>query len=543
MQFGPLTARQRFALAVRLLAAAAALLPVDSVIARAAQDTSPDSSVAQDVDRESDGTGQKSETRRRIEPKLPFRQRPYRVDVSISFSGGGRGETTDPQKFFNRIRQCVERMYGQMWEVNFRENDWLRPGTAAQLARIDRAHLTDLTDPEEPIFRFPEKQLDKAMLVCIEANAAHFAVSCREYDTRTQELSPFRTATAPDARTVPLLTARLIRDAFRPCLQYVRSFVSDSGEKFVELEVQAGEIPPPDPSAEQITEGDVLRPFLRFMYRRDPSKLKQLQPLPLTYVHVTAVDRTVIRGLTTGVLLSHAPVSRFGRHSRHLEHFALRQRPSEEASRVRLVQRSREQQPLVCHRVSLVYKLRSSDQDQAEQQRLLSDRDGEIFVPVHDEYSTLWLYVYSGQLLLARIPYAPGLLPADVVELPDDSIRLGVEGEIQLLTNDLIDSVAIREIHFSLARRAAAQGRSGDVEQHLANYQATRGRAEFSESLSLIRVAAVQVAQNQNNPRAELAVRRLCRKTLESLDQFFSEASREERLQEMDELRQQVGLP
>ena len=50
----------------------------------------------------------------------------------------------------------------------------------------------------------------------------------------------------------------------------------------MELQVQAGEISPPDSSAEQVIEGDVLRPFVRSMERRNPKKLQQLKALPLS---------------------------------------------------------------------------------------------------------------------------------------------------------------------------------------------------------------------------------------------------------------------
>ena len=46
-------------------------------------------------------------------------------------------------------------------------------------------------------------------------------------------------------------------------------------------------------------------------------------------------------------------------------------------------------------------------------------RNGEIQIAVDPENPTFWLYVYSGSALLARVPYAPGLIPYDVMKLPE----------------------------------------------------------------------------------------------------------------------------
>jgi len=535
--------RSRVVPAVAMLVTATlAALPDARVDAAGPQDVANDNASPPEADSAEATAGESASRENQTEPLLPFHQRPYRVDVSVSFAGTGRNRDLDPRHVLDRIRQSVERMYGRMWNANFRESDWPRPGTRAQLARIDIPDLIDDTDPEQPVYRWSEQDVDKAMFVSVESNAAGFVVACREYDTRSQELTPVRQAETPEARAIPLLAARLIRDSFRPCLMYVRRFMNDSQEEFIELQVQAGEIPALDPSAEQIREGDVLKPFLRYMHRRDPSKLRKLQPLPLTYVRVVSVDRSVTRGMTTGVLLSHAAVAAFGRRGRHLQHFALRQRPAADSSQVRLVQRSREMRPLVCQRISVVFKLRSSDTDQAEPLKLLSNRNGEVTIPVSDEYSTLWLYVYSGRLLLARVPFAPGLLPSDTIELPNDSIRLSVEGDLQLLSDELISAVAMREVHFSLARRAADEGRADELDQHLADYLATPRLTEFREALSLIRIAALRRTQVQNNRRAGLAVEKLCRSMNDSLGLFFSEEKRVDRLEQMDDLRQKVRL-
>lgn len=473
---------------------------------------------------------------------IPFNLRPYRVKVLVSITRARAGRAVDAETVITEIGQAIHRMYGRMWQLDLEQADWLRPGTVNQIAELDVVDLISDGDPDHPLDRYPEADSDKALLVGIASTTAGFDLICREYDTRTQDLSPVRRGSTPDAQGIVSKASQLIRDSFRPCLQYVRRYTDDHGLGFMQLQVQAGEIAAPDPAAEQVRPGDVLRPFQRFMKRTDASKLKVLRAFPLTYIQVTSVDHSVTRGLVTGALLTHGPVTPFGGSGRNVQQIALRQRSSATSSIIRLNERSQEQTPLVCQRVSVVYKLRKSDEETEEQLKMVSDREGNLTIPVHADYPTVWLYIYSGRLLLARIPYAPGIEPSDMVILPDDSIRLSVEGDLQLFRDDLIDAVALREVHFSMASRAADEGRAEDVEQHLKDYDAVSKPDEIRKALSLIRVDAVNRAAKEKNLRAQRAVENLCRDMDQTLELFFDDEKHRRRQQEIRVLRSKAEL-
>jgi hypothetical protein len=51
--------------------------------------------------------------------------------------------------------------------------------------------------------------------------------------------------------------------------------------------------------------------------------------------------------------------------------------------------------------------------------------------------------VRSGQHLLARLPFVPGLTQTLSADLPDDSVRLSVEGSVSLIQADLVDLVEL----------------------------------------------------------------------------------------------------
>ncbi len=474
--------------------------------------------------------------------EIPFSLRPYRISLSVLTTASVESRRFRRAGVLNEIRQAVSRMYGRVWDLNLDSADWLRPGTPRQISELGIDDLIQGEDPGELLDRYPESDYDKAIFLGVAATTAGFDMVCREYDSRTHELSSVVRGFTPDRRYIASVAVRLVRDSFRPCLTYVRRYVDSADREFIQLQVQAGEIPVPDPTAEQIREGDVLRLFHRFMKRTDSTQLRQLRPLPLNYVRVTSVDVTVTRGLVTGVLLTHGVVSPFGLRGRNLQQIALRQRPTARSSRIRLVERSVDNKPLICQRLNVVYKLRRKDADELEQVRLVSDRNGEVTVDAHDDFQTLWLYVYSGEMLLAWIPYAPGLVSVDTIELPDDSIRLSVEGDLRLFRDELVDSIALREVQFNMAGRAADEGNVEDFQQLLEEYGSNPTLDDFKDSLSLIRVRAVKRAEQQNNSIAKRAVERMCNRILDTLELFFSDEKRLKRRKEIGRLRIKVGI-
>ena len=340
----------------------------------------------------------------------------------------------------------------------------------------------------------------------------------------------------------------------------------------MELHVQAGEILPPDPSAEQVVEGDVLRPFIRQMDRRNPKKLSQLRAMTLSYVKVlrmgptevpsepgnqsedefpaftvlnddgtvaeadVPIDSELGRSIVTGIYLTHMSYSPFGGKGRRMQHLALRQRPTASESRVKLVLQSRPDKPLISHRMALAYQLGYRDEEDGPQTQLVSDRNGEVTIKVKEGHPTFWIRVYSGASLLARVPYAAGLIPYDVVELPDDSIRLGVEGEIQLLSDKLIDSIALRGVLLARARKAAEAGSTDEVDQLLEKYDGVPAKAYFLEKVSNIRNLAEKQAKERRQSASRIT--KLCTGLSDTVSTFFSDEKRAERTEEILKIRQ-----
>ena len=484
-------------------------------------------------------------------PEIPLAHKPYSVQVTIGFDGSATQHPGFRESCTSDMRQGLGRMFGSMWNAQVSASDWLIPANDARLRRLNEA---------EVMARYPDPATEKVILVSVASANGAFEVSCREYDARIQELSPILSEQTYDVQSVPGIACRLARDCFRPVLMFSAQSIDRSE---LEFHLQAGCLIPPDPSAAQIREGDVLRTFIRQMDRRSPDKLKLLQKLDLCYVRVTSFNKSLpagvisaedkdlsIEGKTTGsseavidsghvrgVLISHGFVP-FGGRGRSMQQIALRQRPSASRSRVRLVLQSQPDRPLICYRVDKVAKLRYADTSDVPGVRILTDRNGELEIDVDPENPTFWLYVYSGSLLLARVPYAPGLVPLDTMKLPDDSLRLSVEGGLYLFRDELVDSVALKAVHMSLARKAADEGNVAGLEAAIKQLDGLPGKEHFESELNAVRTPAIVKADQQKNPSVKRKIESLCRSMSESLTTFYATDKRRKDAEEIEKLRQ-----
>ena len=488
----------------------------------------------------------------KVPPKvvIPFAREAYRVFVEVGFSGIATQQPALRQDFVDQIRKGLDRMYGAAWNAQVQETEWLIPGSNARLHRLTA---------EELLLRYPESSAQKVVLIGIEESNGTFQISGREFDTRVQEMSPVLTEETGEGQNVANVACRLVRDSFRPVLLFEKPTVV-GGE--LEFRLQAGELTVPDPTAAFIRDGDVLRTFLRQMERRNPDKLKLLQRLDLCYVRVTGFNtelradvespedtsvsvKDVTRdtsavyhdsGHVRGVLISHGPVP-YGGAGRSVQQIALRQRPAATKSRVKLVLQTRIDRPLICFRVDKVSKLRHTDSNDAPGERVLSDRNGEIEIEVDPANPTFWLYVYSGSSLLARVPYAPGLLPQDTIKLPDDGLRLGVEGELYLFRDALVDTVAQKAVLISLAKKASAEGKLEEVDKFILQLDELPGQKEFMSRLNAIKTPATEKADLQRNASVKRKIEKLCLAMEESLTAFYSSDNKIREAQELEQLR------
>ena len=119
----------------------------------------------------------------------------------------------------------------------------------------------------------------------------------------------------------------------------------------------------------------------------------------------------------------------------------------------------------------------------------------------------MWLYVWSGEALLARVPYAPGWEPVTELALPDDTIRLRVEGELERLKGDCRK----RRPPFGISRQGLQSAKLGDKNEttkFLGKLYELPGKADFQRPLGFIRTAGLRDAKAARQRGAEVRIAR-----------------------------------
>ena len=454
--------------------------------------------------------------------EIPLSRQPYRVVIDVAFGRQAGISAFARERFADDFKRTCRRTWGAMWDADYRVHMGETPRAIGQLEELtaDSVHS-----------RLSEDSCDKAFFISIDSVGIEWTVTAREWDARSRTLTPVESETTLEVNLLDETLRDVMIRLFRPVLLLDYAYFDH-----IELRTQAGEFPAPDPRARQIVKGDVARPILRYQDKRDPTKILRIQELPLTFIVIHTVERSrVIGDKITGVGAA------FGAKSRRVEQIALRERPRYSKSEVSLVLRG-SGLPVVGHRVELIPKLRPRDEEMGPKLETWSDRNGTVQFEQDRRYPNFWVYVHSGREILARVPYVPGLSQKETIELPDDTIRLSVEGELSLLRGRLIDNVARRAKFMAFAQKHAKANEWEKTLEQLDAMKELDGLSVFRTDLNAIKVPALQRASAARNRVAQKRIARMCNDLDQVLGRFF-DSSREIAFREkLETIRQDAEL-
>ena len=448
-------------------------------------------------------------------PEPPLDQNPYRVQIRVAFSASSLLNPEFRAAVMRRIKQNVANGYGKMWFAEFIVDTQLAPRS-----RLGLEHLTS----ENLLDRYPRSRntglpgLDKVFFIAIEAVGGRIDISTREWDVRSQQLSAIESQATYRREQVADVAWTGLTRVFRPI------FILKSVDAYtVEYHLRAASFPPVDPNLEQVQPNDVIVPYFRYADR--DFKIKRVQFLPWTYTIVQSVERHIIKARIISAF--RAPLGS-GRR-RRVEMLAMRLQPRGKSSRLKMVYQTDETKSLVGYNVTLVRKFSPRDVSTVPQIKQFSGRDGYVDVPVDPQHPVTWVYVYSGRALLARVPYVAGLVPKETIPLPDDSIRLSVEGDIAILMGDLIDTIARRATLMALAimdfNDPKLDGKDEEKRKRInakidEMIKLTKQQA-FLDQLAVIRGPRMAAAKRLGNRFAERRIKKMCDKAEELIKVYL----------------------
>ena len=461
-----------------------------------------------------------AETSEPIVPLEPpkFILRPYNVRLLISFAARPAFTQGAAERIAENAVARLRSQFRQMWNLT---------ADAAHSTQRNSIQQIFALDPGETTARWLETEHDKVLFASIDESTGRYDVAVREWDASSRSLGSVHEFDTFDRRDVSALIAQASGEAFRPITE-----LEVMHEEQGDFLIRAGEYPPRDLSVEQFRVGDYLTPYLRYLDRQ--RVVQRIQSIPWTYLRVEEITRSRIRVSVVSAFKNPIASSR-----RRVEVMAMRIRPHLSQTEVRVYPRGKRLNPLVGFRCEVMDRLPTEDDPVEDRFKLETDRRGIVTVPVRPMDPLQYLFVHSGVSVLARVPFIPGDQPFLEVEVPDDSARLHVEGEVSLLQGELIDIVATREVLMARTRGASTKENWKDVDRFLQQLSELPTLQDFENRIETLRVQAVYSAQLARDRIAELRIRRLCRGITDSAEKHLDPFRIAEFRREMNSLKPQ----
>ncbi|MCH9656791.1 MAG: hypothetical protein K0U86_08020 [Planctomycetes bacterium] len=477
---------------------------------------------------------------------------PYRIRIDIAYAPKSRLTPLDHNHIQQRLIQIIDRSIGEKWiladskikkssplnSLGIYENNWLPLASGKGLQRLKS---------EDILKRYPNHPFDKLFLITIEQDGIGYLISGREFDSYSRNLSPLSTK---KTFAKPFLSETIF-ESLRDLFSAVVTIESVNGNQAIVSE-QASQYPPPDPSMGTLQKNFYFIPFFRYLNR--DREVKNIQFIPWTYLVLEEINRKYATCLISSGLRGVLSGSR-----RRVETFAIRVKQKYPETKLSLIPRGTSFQTAAGIKVQTSpldpQQVRQRQREAKKQKELkktpqpesqnyitgefLTNRSGTITLKADSHHPLIWLYVRSGKALVANVPYIPGINREINIQIPDDRIRLSVEGELAVLNGELIEAVASLSMKMSRIRKWAKNKDWKKVDAGIGELESGISPKQiFDDKLNVIQVSAVEAAQAQKNRSAQSRIASLCRETSGRIERFLDPTGIIDLKTEINDLKQ-----
>lgn len=439
---------------------------------------------------------------------------PYTAQIDVFFAASRDLAPSVSAQILAELQTRLDENVGAAWSADVSSRNLPTLANRSGLQRLSPAAVMSMEDAVD------EDMFAKRFLVGIAPANAGWEVCVREWDALSQTLGPLATASVRDPTACPSVVYDLLGDVFRPIVELGDV---DLGTRSVAFTLKAGAFAPvnlfndadADPLHAQVHADDVILPFIQ--YRNRDGSLRKNQFLPWTYLVVDNVERG--RGMSHFVSGIRVPLG--SAQSKRVRTFGLAVKPLFPKSELQLRLRRNPDRRLAAHDVTIATSARLADEPETKLGDLFTDRNGVVEIPVYQASQIVWIYIKSGQQLLAKLPYAPGLEEFATVDLPDDGVRLEVEGDIDQLKSRLVDVVARRAAATIRARALAKANNWKGVDRELKTLKELPTRADLQSDLTQIRLPRLERARKQKNNVAVRKIQSQCDEISLLIDRYL----------------------
>ena len=295
------------------------------------------------------------------------------------------------------------------------------------------------------------EKIEKELLLGVRARPDGVELVAREFDTYIQRWGPTRRRITRQDAALADDAWSLLWEAFTPLGKVAVSRDQSATMRMRACGLIAAGSPLSIPAP-----GDVFQPILRRNDRAGIVIPGGIIPLPWTMLVVESTEGTSSKLKVEAGVRRPLDVARRAR----TDLFGLAVRREEGSTRVLLRSRTDETRPLEG------YEMLAKPPAGKDWVFLgYTDGRGAIDVPATDEPLRL-VSIKHGNQILGRIPLAPGVMPEITVTIPDDDVRLRVEGLISDLRGEMIDVAAQREV-FGARIHGLLDEEKGDKKERL----------------------------------------------------------------------------
>jgi hypothetical protein len=455
--------------------------------------------------------------------ELPLELKAYQVQTLVAFDSPFMG-TEGKAELLNEIRQTAARCIGSQWSVTVDEAAWQQPASAAGLTRLTMARVLEHSPPET-------SQVDIWQVATVQSIGARWHVAVRSWQPNVGVEPEVVSADCSDRSELALTVLRLSYAAFRPV-----GVIDNVDGKRVTVLLRAGGLAVPDGSFALSKAASLFIPVLAS--RNRDKTIDRLQPIPWTFLSVTETDGArltcdVHSGLRSAI---------GGKKSGRIETLAIGVKSAFPNSQLELATQAKPSLPLVAHRIELrkTGEIPKADEPHDSDDRLikvlLTDRRGRVVIPAGSTEDVIWLFAYSGNHLLARVPTVPGIVAAMRLEVPDDSARLAAESDLYMLQGELIEAVASQNTAAAAVRIAVKKNDAARAKQAVADLKKLPGAQVYLDRVTAIRIPSIKIAQSKKDRAGEARIKRMCDEMTELIKQYLSEDKRQAVSEELKEL-------
>ncbi len=423
---------------------------------------------------------------------------PYRVRLQVAVDDSLRPRPELGPQVLKELEQKIRATVYPLWTT-----------TATLATGTEKHHLRQLLD-QSANHLSDSQQLatgcEKQIFLSIVATPLGFALKCREFDCTTRRWGSTQQIEVRQKWMLVTRCFNLVCQTFAP-LATIRPQPDNDSE--VILSFRGSDLPRQTDLGFFSMSGEAYQPMMLRMNSAGEIQADSIREIPWTYL--TLGEKGEVGWQATIFTGTRRP---FGARRRgRIEHLALAVRQPHGPTKVRFHARHKQTRGLAG------YEVFRRESNTTESTALgLTDANGTVEV-TSDQSRVALLFLRSEGQLLAKVPVVPGAKEFVDVPVADDTARLRAQASLTSLTEQLIDTVALRNILIARVRDRLNEGELEQAQDLFTQLDDLPGRAHFDQLLSS---AENRKLNRSDDPKIQARIDKLFADTRKLLGRFLS---------------------